>query len=174
MDERAHHHLIIPQQDKYGGGGHLKTNALLLVEWSIYHGLKWCLSPTKVLIIPSEEELPAHYLPGNNNADTRPPGPPPGLPGVACRSLSAAAPFIQSQQAASCRIHSPSCTISPSFQPLSPYAASHYLPALCRLPPPPSHPLLLLPGQALDTHFLPFCEPALPHPSTPLGPDEPL
>lgn len=138
MDERAHHHLIIPQQDKYGGGGHLKTNALLLVEWSIYHGLKWCLSPTKVLIIPSEEELPAHYLPGNNNADTRPPGPPPGLPGVACRSLSAAAPFIQSQQAASCRIHSPSCTISPSFQPLSPYAASHYLPALCRLPPPPA------------------------------------
>lgn len=57
-------------------GGHLKTNALLLVEWSIYHGLKWCLSRTKVLIIPSEEELPAHYLPGNNNADTRPPAPP--------------------------------------------------------------------------------------------------
>lgn len=36
MDERAHHHLIIPQQDKYGGGGHLKTNAILLVAraWS--------------------------------------------------------------------------------------------------------------------------------------------
>lgn len=41
------------------------------LEWSIYHGLKWCLSRTKVLIIQSEEELPAHYLPENNNADSR-------------------------------------------------------------------------------------------------------
>lgn len=148
-------------------GGHLKTNALLLVEWSIYHGLKWCLSRTKVLIIPSEEELPAHYLPGNNNADTRPPGP----PGVACRSLSAAAPFIQSQQAASCRIHPRPALSLPPF--------SLFLPTLPRITSPRSAgcppPLLLpLPGQALDTHFLPFCEPALPHPSTPLGPDEPL
>lgn len=40
-------------------------------EWCIYHGLKWCLSLTKVLIIQSEEELPAHYLPENNNVNTR-------------------------------------------------------------------------------------------------------
>lgn len=44
------------------------------LEWGIYHGLKWCLSLSKVLIIQSEEELPAHYLPENNNADTRLPG----------------------------------------------------------------------------------------------------
>lgn len=44
------------------------------LEWGIYHGLKWCLSLTKVLIIQSEEELPAHYLPENNNADSRLPG----------------------------------------------------------------------------------------------------
>lgn len=51
------------------------------MEWSIYHGLKWCLSLSKVLIIQSEEELPAHYLPENNNADTR-------LPGLSRCSLS--------------------------------------------------------------------------------------
>lgn len=92
MDERAHHHLIIPQQDKYGGGGRgvcvggaFKNKCYPLggkgLEWSIYHGLKWCLSPTKVLIIQSEEELPAHYLPENNNADTPPhrPSPRPAL-----------------------------------------------------------------------------------------------
>ena len=77
MDERVHHHLIIPQQDKYGGGA-FKNKCYPLggkgLEWSIYHGLKWCLSLTKVLIIQSEEELPAHYLPDNNNADTRLPG----------------------------------------------------------------------------------------------------
>lgn len=41
------------------------------VEWRIYHGLKWCLRLTKVLIIQSEEELPGHYLPENNNVNTR-------------------------------------------------------------------------------------------------------
>lgn len=51
------------------------------MEWCIYHGLKWCLSLTKVLIIQSEEELPAHYLPENNNVDTR-------LPGLSQCSLS--------------------------------------------------------------------------------------
>lgn len=51
------------------------------LEWCIYHGLKWCLSLTKVLIIQSEEELPAHYLPENNNVNTR-------LPGLSQCSLS--------------------------------------------------------------------------------------
>lgn len=41
------------------------------VEWCIYHGFKWCLRLTKVLIIQSEEELPGHYLPENNNVNTR-------------------------------------------------------------------------------------------------------
>lgn len=41
------------------------------MEWCIYHGLKWCLRLTKVLIIQSEEELPGHYLPENNNVNTR-------------------------------------------------------------------------------------------------------
>lgn len=101
------------------------------LEWGIYHGLKWCLSLSKVLIIQSEEELPAHYLPENNNADTR-------LPGLCRCSLS---------EPVSCStIHSISTSgelqdsfpvLSPSFQPLSPYAASLYLPAVCRLPPPP-------------------------------------
>lgn len=50
-------------------------------EWCIYHGLKWCLSRTKVLIIQSEEELPTHYLPENNNVNTR-------LPGLSQCSLS--------------------------------------------------------------------------------------
>lgn len=51
------------------------------LEWCIYHGLKWCLSLTKVLIIQSEEELPAHYLPENNNVNT-------SLPGLSQCSLS--------------------------------------------------------------------------------------
>lgn len=41
------------------------------MEWCIYHGFKWCLRLTKVLIIQSEEELPGHYLPENNNVNTR-------------------------------------------------------------------------------------------------------
>lgn len=40
-------------------------------EWCVYHGLKWCLSPSSVLIIQSEEELPAHYLVEKNNVSTR-------------------------------------------------------------------------------------------------------
>lgn len=44
------------------------------LEWCIYHGLKWCLRLTKVLIIQSEEEQPAHYLPENNNVNARLPG----------------------------------------------------------------------------------------------------
>lgn len=132
------------------------------LEWSIYHGLKWCLSLTKVLIIQSEEELPAHYLPENNNADSR-------LAGLCrCRlsGLSAAAhPFSLNKQRAARFIPRP----APSLPPFSPF-----LPTLPRITSPRSAGCPPLLGPALDTHFLPFCKPVLPHPSTPLGPDEPL
>lgn len=133
------------------------------LEWCIYHGLKWCLSLTKVLIIQSEEELPAHYLPENNNVNTR-------LPGLSQCSLS---------ELVSCgTIHSisTSTVLQDSFPVLhylslllvhSPYAASHYLPMSCRLSPSPFSP-------TPPAHFLPFCKPPLLHPSTLLGPDEPL
>lgn len=81
----------------------------------------------------------------------RPPASP-ASPGVACQSLSAAAPFIQSQRAASCRIHSPASAISPSFQPLSPYAASHYLPGALQVAPPP--PLLPPPSSSAQPSTL--------------------
>lgn len=130
-------------------------------ERCIYHGLKWCLSPTKVLIIQSEEELPAHYHPGNNNMNTRLPGP------SQCSLSELVSCSTIHSISTSTRIHSSSCTISPSFQPHSPYAASHYLPMSCRLPPP-------LFSRTPPSHFLPFCKPPLLHPSTLLGPDEPL
>lgn len=74
------------------------------LEWCIYHGLKWRLSLTKVLIIQSEEELPAIT---SQKITMRTPASP-ASPDVVCRSLSAAAPFIQSEQAPRFRIHSPS------------------------------------------------------------------
>lgn len=90
------------------------------LEWGIYHGLKWCLSLTKVLIIQSEEALPAHYLPENNNADTR-------LPGLCRCSLS---------EAVSCStIHS----ISTSGELQDSFAVLHHLspPFSLFLPPLP-------------------------------------
>lgn len=83
-------------------------------ERCIYHGLKWCLSPTKVLIIQSEEELPAHYLPGNNNMNTRLPGP------SQCSLSELVSCSTIHSISTSTRIHSSSCTISPSFHPHSP------------------------------------------------------
>lgn len=133
------------------------------LEWCIYHGLKWCLSLTKVLIIQSEEELPAHYLPENNNVNTR-------LPGLSQCSLS---------ELVSCSsIHSISTSTVlqdsfPVLRYLSLPLASLSLRCLA-IPPnvlqvasPPSAP----PHPA---YFLPFCKPLLLHPSTLLGPDEPL
>lgn len=132
------------------------------LEWCIYHGLKWCLSLTKVLIIQSEEELPAHYLPENNNVNTR-------LPGLSQCSLS---------ELVSCStIHS----ISTSAVLRDSFPVLHYLSLL--LAPLSLHCLTLPPhdvqtaptfSPTLDTHFLPFCEPLVLHPSTLLGPDEPL
>lgn len=160
-----------------GRGGAFKNKCSPLggkgLEWSIYHGLKWCLSLTKVLIIPSEEELPAHYLPGNNNADTRPPrAPPPASPvsPVAACQLQHHSFNLNKRRAAGF-IPRPALSLPPFslFPPTLPRITS---PRSAGCPPPP--PIPPLPGQALDTHFLPFCEPALPHPSTPLGPDEPL
>lgn len=89
----------------------------------------------------------------------------PALPYVVCQSLSAAAPFIQSQQAPGF-IPRPALSLPPFTRTL-PHAASHYLPMSCRLPPPPFSP-------TPPAHFLPFCKPPLLHPSTLLGPDEPL
>lgn len=96
------------------------------LEWCIYHGLKWCLSLTKVLIIQTEEELPAHYLPENNNVNTR-------LPGLSQCSLS---------ELVSCStIHSISTStmLQDSFLVLHYLSlcclALHYFPMSCRLPP---------------------------------------
>lgn len=135
------------------------------LEWGIYHALKWCLSLTKVLIIQSEEELPAHYLPENNNADTR-------LPGlrrcrlsepVSCSAAHSISTSGELRDSFPVRHH---LSLLSAFLPTLPRITS---PPVCRLPPRPA-----LLGPALHTHFLPFCKPALPHPSTPLGPDEPL
>lgn len=138
-------------------------------EWCIYHGLKWCLSLTNVLIIQSEEELPAHYLLENNNVNTR-------LPGLPQCSLS---------EPVSCStIHS----ISTSSQLQDSFLVLHYLSILIVSL---SLHCLTLPSRVLqDTpptlfftppfkatppaHFLPFCKPLLLHPSALLGPDEPL
>lgn len=90
------------------------------------------------------------------------------FPDVVCQSLSAAAPFIQSQQAPFSRIHSPSCTIS-----LSPF--SFTLPTLPRITSQCLAGCLTPPfSPTPPAHFLPFCKPVLLHPSTLLGPDEPL
>lgn len=112
-------------------------------EWCIYHGLKWCLSLTNVLIIQSEEELPAHYLLENNNVNTR-------LPGLPQCSLS---------EPVSCStIHS----ISTSSELQDSFLVLHYLSILivslsphCRTLPP-GHPSLLYPApQAHPTRSLP-------------------
>lgn len=140
------------------------------LEWCIYHGLKWCLSLTKVLIIQSEEELPAHYLPENNNVNTR-------LRGLSQCSLS---------ELVSCStIHS----ISTSAVLQDSFPVLHYLSLLLAplslrclaLPPnvlqvaPPHTPHTHTPfSPTPPAHFLPFCKPLLLHPSTLLGPDEPL
>ena len=130
------------------------------LECCIYHGLKWCLNLTKALIIQTEEELPAHYLPEHNNVNTR-------LPGRPQCSLS---------ELVSCStIHSisTSTTLQDSFLVL------HYLSLLLvslalALPPDASQVAAPPPPSAPPAHFLPFCKPPLLHPSTLLGPDEPL
>lgn len=78
----------------------------------------------------------------------RPPASP-ASPGVACQSLSAAAPFIQSQRAASCRIH------SPVLRYLSLLSASFPLRCLA-LPPRRSagRPLLLPPPSSAQPSTL--------------------
>lgn len=128
-------------------------------ERCIYQGLKWCLSLTKVLIIQSEEELPAHYLSEYNNVNTR-------LLGPSQCSLS---------ELVSCStIHSISTTAELQDSLLLPLclspfsrAASHYLPVSCRLPPHSSAP----PRALTSSHS---ASPPLLHPSTLLGLDEPL
>lgn len=126
------------------------------VEWRIYHGLKWCLRLTKVLIIQSEEELPGHYLPENNNVNTR-------LLGLSrcilSELVSCSTIHSISNRPACPRIHSPSRRPPPSPSPPPPPPhfnfALRYLPVSRRLHPPPS-----LPGSAnpllLPAHFLLF------------------
>lgn len=144
------------------------------LEWCIYHGLKWCLSLTKVLIIQSEEELPAHYLPENNNVNTR-------LPGLSQCSLS---------ELVSCStIHS----ISTSTVLQDSFPVLHYLSLLlaslsltlpritsqCLAGSPPCllHLLLLLLSPSAPPYPLTSSHSASLCCSTPpplLGPDEPL
>lgn len=84
------------------------------------------------------------------------------LPNVVCQSLSAAAPFIQSQQLQSSRIHSFSCSVSPLF-PVLPRITSQCL-AGCPHSSAPPHTLT-------SSHS---ASPLSLHPSTLLGLDEPL
>lgn len=81
------------------------------LEWYIYHGLKWCLSPTKVLIIQSEEELPGHYLHENNNVNTRLPG----LPQYSLSELVSCSTIHSISTTPSSRIHSFSLLIDSLF-----------------------------------------------------------
>lgn len=135
------------------------------LEWCIYHGLKWCLSLTKVLIIQSEEELPAHYLRENNNVNTRLPGP------SQCRL---------SELVSCSTIHS--ISTSTVFQDSFPVLLYLSLPFSFTLPTLPHVTSQCLAGcphtpplsPTPPAHFLPFCKPLLLHPSTLLGPDEPL
>lgn len=114
------------------------------LEWCIYHALKWCLSLTKVLIIQSEEELPAHYLPENNNVNTR-------LPGLSQCSLS---------ELVSCgTIHS----ISTSTVLQDSFPVLHYLSLLLVLL---SLRCLTLPPNVLQVASLPL----QPHPACSLPP----
>lgn len=146
------------------------------VEWRIYHGLKWCLRLTKVLIIQSEEELPGHYLPENNNVNTR-------LLGLSrcilSELVSCSTIHSISNRPACPRIHSPGRRhrYRHRRRPPPPLQLRLALPprvAQVASPPPPSgsaNPLLL------PAHFLLFLRGGCGGCSTPpplLGPDEPL
>lgn len=149
------------------------------VEWRIYHGLKWCLRLTKVLIIQSEEELPGHYLPENNNVNTR-------LLGLSrcilSELVSCSTIHSISNRPACPRIHSPGRRHRHRrrCRPLPPTSTSPCVTSPCRAgcTPPPPPPL---PGSAnpllLPAHFLLFLRGGCGGCSTPpplLGPDEPL
>lgn len=149
------------------------------VEWRIYHGLKWCLRLTKVLIIQSEEELPGHYLPENNNVNTR-------LLGLSrcilSELVSCSTIHSISNRPACPRIHSPGRRRRHHRHRQPPPTLQLRLalpPRVAQVAPP--HPPPPLPGSAnpllLPAHFLLFLRGGCGGCSTPpplLGPDEPL